>query len=102
MGYVLPHDRSGEKGFVSVNGNVCSTKGFSAAEGSQQCGSLRSGWNELPQGLECEGNAVNGKLTVQVYSNLGSDHGSFAIDQVYLRQIPGTVVGSVLKCSLFC
>ena len=58
------------------------------------CGQSHGGWNEDVIAVTCEAESVSGKLAVRVYTSLSSapDDESFAIDNVVVTQITGTVV----------
>merc|ERR1712048_1380890 len=81
-----------EKAFVKVNGKECWTKTFTGAQGRQICGAKNNGWNELKVKATCTAAAVDGKITVQVGTNLNSDakDESFAIDNAVLSKAADT------------
>ena len=94
IGCAPPHCRDNEKAYVTVNGKTCWSKTLGHKDGSNQCGSTSStSWREESYTVECEEDAVSGKLTVRVHADLSSTatDESFAIDNVVVSQIlPGT------------
>ena len=84
------HCRDGEKAFVSVNGDRCWKEKFKETDGVQVCGKDKQWYSkDMLVAVECEEKAVDGKLTVRVYTELNSEPGdeSFAIDNVVIKQI---------------
>ena len=84
------HCRDGEKAFVSVNGDRCWKEKFKETDGVQVCGKDKQWYSkDMLVAVECEEKAVDGKLTVRVYSDLSSGplDESFAIDNVVIAKI---------------
>ena len=83
--------RDDETGYVSVNGKECWSQRFTTWYGSRQCGKNleADNWNDASIPVKCEAEAVDGKLTVRVYSDLSSGplDESFAIDNVVIAKI---------------
>ena len=91
MSRSLFHDRRDkEKAYVTVNNKLCWSQILVASTGSHQCGSTQGGWNENSIRVQCEAEAVDGKLKVQVGADLDSDADdeSFAIDNVAINDAP--------------
>ena len=93
--------RDKEKAFVKVNGKQCWTKTFTGQQGKQICGAKTNGWNELKVKATCTAAAVDGKITVQVGTNLNSDakDESFAIDNAVLSKAPATPAFKTIKAN---
>ena len=90
MSRSLFHDRRDkEKAYVTVNNKLCWSQILVASTGSHQCGSTQGGWNENSIRVQCEAEAVDGKLKVRVYTDLNdnTDDESFAIDNVAIVKI---------------
>ena len=85
--------RDNEKAYVSLNGKQCWTKSFDNGAGTQVCGSGSNNWEEERVKVQCQGIAVNGKLTVRVWTNLNSaaNDESFGIDAVVVKRIKADV-----------
>ena len=81
--------RDNEFGYVSINDKQCWSKEFVGANGTQTCGSSRSTWKEESVHVQCQANAVDGKLKVRAYTDLSStpEDESFAIDNVVVTKL---------------
>ena len=82
--------RDGEKAYVSVNGKECWREKFEASDGAQECGKDEEWWSkDKLVAVECKEEAVDGKLTVRVYTELEQTarDESFAIDNVVIKLI---------------
>ena len=85
------HCRDSEKGFVSVNGDRCWTsKSFQGGDGTHQCGYMTQSYmKDTLVAVKCEAEAVDGKLTVLVDTNMkgSASEESFAIDNVAISPV---------------
>ena len=75
---------------MSVNNEECWSQRFGYFKGSQECGDKISMYSyDASAAAECEAEAVGGKLTVRVYTDLDSNgkDESFAIDNVTITAI---------------
>ena len=99
MRCALSNHRDNENAYMSVNGEACWSQTFVGTHGTRECGGSATNWNEQSVPVTCEADAVDGKLTVRVYTNLDSSgvDESFGIDNVKISKIStGTVLLHVL------